>query len=114
MRPIPTSLLPSTMRWRAPSDPDLGMGGEYGDRRTVRHVRFQPARARAQGGSVQAYSRYEGPSGTVFVDARNSEGPVPPVGALVSVDGGREAVVRRVTPLYGLGGLLHHTEIEVG
>ena len=53
-------------------------------------------------------------SSTVYVDAANSVGDVPPVGALVSVDGADEMVVRSVSPCYGMGGRLHHTELVVG
>jgi hypothetical protein len=102
------------MTWREPADPATGMGGGYGPEHVTERVRLEMSASRAAGGSMEAYSRYEGPSGTVFVDARNSEGGVPRVGALVSVDGGSEMQVRAVSPLRGLGGALHHTELEVG
>lgn len=113
LRPIPFSLLPSTMVWRAPADSTDGLGGEYGAEQTTSHVRFEPSTSRAQGGSQDLYETYEGSAGTVFVDAIVSDGAVPPVGAVVTIDGGAEMVVRTVTPLYGLLGKLHHTELEV-
>lgn len=110
MMPIPSALMPSTMRWRDPADPKRGMGGEYGPERVTAPVRFEGSRQRA--GSD--YSRYAGPSGKVWVDARNSEGGIPLVGALVSIDGGPEMAVRRVSPFFTRRGELHHTELEVG
>lgn len=114
MTPIPLSLLPSTMEWRAPEEGEDGLGGEYGDPVTVEHVRFDEQRPRSTGGYSEQYQRFEGPSGTVFIDARNSRGEVPPVGALVSIDGGREMPVKAVKPFRGFCGRLHHTELEVG
>lgn len=113
MRAIPASLMPSTMTWRPPEDPKTGMGGEYGEEQVTAPVRFEEQRPRATGGSMPQYERYENPGGTIWVDARNSVGGIPPVGSLVSVDGGREMVVKAVKPYYGRAGELHHTEIEV-
>lgn len=109
---IPQRLLPSTMTWRAPVDDDFG--GTYGPARTVRHVRFERHDPRAVGGSAPDYTRYEQPTGRIWIDAVTSTGEVPPVGALVSVDGGPEMPVRRVSPYETMRGRLHHTELEVG
>lgn len=113
MRAIPTYLLTSRMEWRAPSGDPRSMGGEYGARQATERVRFEPSEARATGGSMPLYERYDGPTGTVFVDARNSVGGVPPVGSLVSVDGGPEVPVRSVEELRGFSGV-HHWEVSVG
>ena len=51
-------------------------------------------------------------STTTIVDAANSSGEVPPVGALASVDGGPEMSVRKVDA-YRCVGEVHHYEIEV-
>lgn len=108
MRCIPLRLLPSTMTWRAPS---TGRTGGYSDERhEVSHVRLDRSRQSV----VRDWSVADGVTGTVYVDATNSVGEVPPVGALVSVDGADEMVVRSVSPCYGMGGRLHHTELVVG
>lgn len=109
--PIPLSLLPSTMTWRAPADSGDGMGGEFGEEHTVEHVRFEFATSRVTGSS-ELYETYDGPIGTVFIDAVNSVGEVPPVGAVCSIEGSTELSVMSVTPLYATK--LHHTEVEVG
>lgn len=109
---IPQRLLPSTMTWRAPVDDDFG--GSYGEVQTTMHVRFERHMPHAAGGSVTDYAVYEQPTGTVWVDAVASVGGVPPVGALVSIDGGPELPVRRVSPYETVHGALHHTELEVG
>lgn len=106
MRPIPLSWLASSMTWRPPLG--SGLGGEFGDERETSPVRFEASRS----SSTRAYQSADGPSGTVWVDARNSSGGVPPVGSLVSVDGGPEMVVTAVRP-YRVRGDLHHTELEV-
>lgn len=113
-RPIPLTLLPSALLWKAPADSSEGMGGEYEQEQLTMNVRFEPTTARAKSGSESMYETYEGSSGTVFIDAVNSVGDVPPLGSVVSIDGGIEMVVRSVTPLYGFGNKLHHTELEVG
>ena len=112
MRAIPPSLLPSTMVWRAPSTGPDAMDGEYGEAVTVTSVRFEESRPRSTGGYSSEYQRYDGPAGKVFVDAANSVGEVPPVGALASIDGGPEMSVKSVTVYRCFGGV-HHYEIEV-
>lgn len=111
---IPRGLLPSSMSYRDPADTEDGFGGEYGPAKVTAHIRFEQSDARASGGSMPSYERHESPSGRIWVDAVNSSGGVPAVGALVSVDGGPEMAVRRVTPYHGSNGRLHHTELEVG
>ena len=106
MRPIPRSWLASSMTWRPPVG--SGLGGEFGEAETTAPVRFEASRS----SSTSAYQSADGPSGRVWVDARTSEGAVPPVGSLVSVDGGPEMVVASVSP-YFVRGELHHTELEV-
>ena len=113
MRPIPRSLLPSTMTWRAPSTEPGAFDGDLGEPHTVERVRLDESRQRPSGGYSADYQRYDGPGGTVFVDARHSSGDVPPVGAVASVDGGREMSVRSVRVLRTRGGRVHHWEIEV-
>ena len=112
MRAIPPSLLPSTMTWRAPSTDPMAMDGEYGEPVTVEGVRFEENRPRSTGGYSSEYQRYDGPAGRVFVDAANSSGEVPPVGALASIDGGPEMSVKKVD-VYRCFGEVHHYEIEV-
>lgn len=106
MRPIPRSWLASTMTWRPPAA--SGLGGEFGEPSVTAPVRFERARA----DSRSAYQSAGGAGGTVWVDARNSSGGVPPVGSLASVDGGDEAIVREVRP-YFVRGELHHTELTL-
>lgn len=113
MRAIPPSLLPSAMTWRAPSTDPMAMDGEHGEPVAVERVRFEESRQRAAGGYSSEYQRYDGPSGRIFVDAVNSSGEVPPVGALVSVDGGSEMAVKKVD-VHRCFGEVHHYEIEVG
>lgn len=112
MRAIPPSLLPSTMVWRAPSSNPDAMDGEFGEPVTVAGVRFEESRPRATGGYSSEYQRADGPAGRVFVDAANSTGEVPPVGALASIDGGPEMSVKSVTVYRCFDGV-HHYEIEV-
>lgn len=114
MRQIPPSLLPSTMTWRDPADPAGGMGGSYGPERVTEHVRFEGSAARSSGGYAGDYEVFGQGGGTVWVDAANSVGGVPQVGALVTVDGSREMTVRSVLSLFTWDGRLHHTELEVG
>lgn len=102
------------MRWHAPADPADGAGGEYGPERVTERVRFEATDSRVSGGFAGDYQRHEAPSGTVWVDAANSAGDVPPVGSLVTVDGSREMVVRSVEALRGFGGEVHHWELAVG
>ncbi|WP_307739347.1 hypothetical protein [uncultured Parolsenella sp.] len=113
MRPIPLSLLPSTMTWRDPADPSSGVGGSFGPENVTKHVRFEGGAARSSGGFAGDYEVFGQPGGTVWVDAVNSVGGVPRVGALVTVDGSREMTVRSVLPLHTWDGRLHHTELEV-
>lgn len=94
------------MTWRPPLG--SGLGGEFGEARTTEPVRFERSRA----ASRSSYQSADGTGGTVWVDARNSSGEVPPVGSLVTVDGGEEMVVREVRP-YHVRGELHHTELVV-
>lgn len=104
MRQIPAGWLTSDMEWRAP----LPGGEGYAEPEATLHVRLELARPR----SVREWSQGDAVSGTVFVDAVNSEGDVPPRDSLVSVDGGPEMVVREVRPYY-VRGELHHTELAV-
>ena len=113
MMPIPPVMLTSSMTWRAPSTEPGAMDGEYSAPVTVERVRFEEARQRATGGYSSEYQRYDGPGGRVFMDARYSVGDVPPVGALASIDGGRDMSVKRVETFRGPGGYVHHWEIEV-
>lgn len=110
MRPIPPSLLPSTLVWQAPRGGRSGAGEFEDERHTVGHVRFVPS----QGAAVREASVHDPVTGTVYVDAANSAGVVPPLGALASVDGGDALVVRSVREWRGLGGRLHHTEVTLG
>lgn len=111
MRHIPARLLRSTMTWRAPSDGADGLGGEYGEAHVTERVgMYRRSRASASGGAETTYEVADQEGATVFVDAALSVGDVPPVGALVSVDGGPEMVVWQVKPEWCPEGL-HHTEI---
>ena len=101
------------MAWRAPSADPAAMDGEYGEPVTVEHVRFEEERQRPTGGYSSEYQRYDGAAGRIFVDAENSVGDVPPVGAVVSVDGGGEMAVRKVTAFRDFTLNVHHWEIEV-
>ena len=94
------------MTWRPPLG--SGLGGEFGEASVTEPVRFE----RSHSDSRAAYQSAGGPGGTVWVDARNSAGEVPPVGSLVTVDGGAEMVVREVRP-YFVRGDLHHTELTL-
>lgn len=107
-------MLTSVMTWRAPSTDPGAMDGEYGDTYTVENVRFERTDARASGGYANQYQRYDGPTGTVFIDAARSVGEVPPVGALASVDGSAEMAVVSVDELRGPNGEVHHWEVTLG
>lgn len=110
MRPIPLSLLPSTMVWQAPRGGRSGAGEFEGERHTLAHVRL----VASQLTTVRDSSVHDPASGTVYADAVHSTGDVPPLGALVTIDGEPGLVVRSVQPFYGRDGRLHHTEIGVG
>jgi hypothetical protein len=110
MRQIPPQLLPSTMTWHAPLGGRSGQGEWEDTAHVTSHVRLDRSRT----STIREWSTADGITGTVFVDAVNSVGDVPPVGALVSVDGADPMTVRSVAPYYGFGGALHHTEIGVG
>ena len=110
MRPIPLSLLPSTMTWHAPKGGRSGAGEFEDEGHVVEHVRLVPS----QQTTVREASMRDPVSGTVYVDAVRSVGDVPPIGALVSVDGAKPVVVRSVAAFEGRGGRLHHTELGVG
>lgn len=114
LRPVPPSMLAQTAVWREPEDREDGAGGSFGEPRETSRVLFQERRQRSTGGYSEQYQRYEGPSGLLVIDARNSDGGVPPVGALVSIDGGREMPVRSVSVLRDRRGRVHHYELEVG
>lgn len=92
------------MRWRAP----LPGGIDYAEPQETQHVRLEIARTR----TVREWSQGDALSGTIFVDAVNSTGDIPPRDSLVSVDGGSEMIVREVRPYY-VRGTLHHTELAV-
>ena len=94
------------MTWRPPAA--SGLGGEYGEPQVTEPVRFE----RSRSASTSAYQSAESAGGTVWVDARNSAGGVPPVGSLASVDGSEEMLVREVRP-YRVRGELHHTELTL-
>lgn len=105
--PIPYALLTDDLAVKSPKKG--GWGGEYGELRLIRCVRFEPERPR----EIRDESVGDGPKGTVFIDARNSEGAFPvPSGSLVSVSGGEEMTVSHVTELHDLRGI-HHWELEV-
>lgn len=110
MRQIPASLLPSTATWRAPKGGRSGAGEYEDESHTVSRVRLDQTRSQV----VREASVHDPWYGTLYVDARASEGEVPPLGALVSVDGGPELLVRAVEPMRDLGGHLHHTEVTLG
>jgi len=110
MRPIPMSLLPSTMVWKAPKGGRSGAGEFEDGRHTLAHVRL----VSSQGTTVRDATMHDPAAGTVFVDAVHSTGELPPLGALASIDGAPGLVVRSVQRLYGRDGRLHHAEIGVG
>ncbi len=109
MRPIPIGLLPSTMTWYAPKG-GRSMAGEFEDEgHEVEHVRLD----RSQGSTVRDASVRDHVAGTVYADAANSVGDLPPVGARVVI-GGFDGVVRTSQTFYGFGDRVHHTELGVG
>lgn len=110
MRQIPASLLPSTAAWRAPKGGRSGAGDYEDESHELGRVRLDQSRSQA----VRDASVHDPAAGTLYVDARASVGEVPPIGALVSVDGGPWLLVRAVAPMRDRGGHLHHTEVTLG
>lgn len=109
MRPIPLPLLPSTMTWYAPKG-GRSMAGEYEEEpHVVEHVRL----GRSQGSTVRDASVRDHAAGTVYVDAVNSRGDLPPVGARVVI-GDFDGVVRSSETFRGYEDEAHHTELGVG
>lgn len=110
LAPIPASVLPSAMAYRAMVESEHG--DEWGEAVTVTGVRF----ARTAEFSADRYQFREGSRGLVFVDALNSaaDGPLEvPEGAEVTVDGGEPMEAVRVTRFDHFDGTPHHWEVEV-
>lgn len=108
--PIPRRMLPSSCTVREPLD-DGGFGGRYGEERAMRFVRFEPS------DEVRAteYQLRDGPKGTLFVDARSTEGAFAiPAGSLVSVDGSPPVAATSCAPCPDGMGRVHHWEVALG
>ena len=105
LRPIPRRLLPDDMLvWPAAGD------GTLGPARMVRHVRMEWK----QDACADAHREAEGCSGTVLVDAVNSEGAFEvPAGSKVLVGAGPSARVRRCRRCCAVRGHVHHWELDV-
>lgn len=108
--PIPRRMLPSSCTVQVPVS-DGGLGGRYGEPRVMRHVRFEESdETRAS-----SYTLRDGPRGTLFVDARSTDGAFPiPSSSLVSVDGSVPVAATSCTPLLDGAGRVHHWEVRLG
>lgn len=106
LRPIPKSVLGSTMSVRVPIDGRRG----YSDAMFVTHVRFQDVKVL----ETSSYAIDDDSTGIIYMDAVNSVGAFDiPVGSLISVDGGEERSVVKTTKEVGFGNKVHHWKIEV-
>lgn len=84
--------------------------GSYGPSRLVRHVRFERSEEAVDGGAHFS----GGASGTIYVDATNSEGAFEiPVGSRVLVGAGPSAFVQSCTRCCVLRGVVHHWKLVV-
>lgn len=104
VRPIPKRLLRETIAVRMPD-----AEGGYGDALTIEHVRFD----RVQGMCADEHRSADAGAGTIYIDAMNSRGAFEvPAGSRVDIDGASLAVAK-CTRFCGLGGTIHHWELEV-
>lgn len=108
LRPIPRSVLSSSVVVREPIEGDYG--GAYGEPKTISNVRFIPSSRIVRGDIVLS----DGVKGVLFIDAVNSAGAFDiPVGSLLSIDGAEDASAGKVDRFEGFAGVVHHWEIEV-
>lgn len=108
--PIPRRMLPSTAEVRVP-DASPGLGGRYMEPTVMRHVRLElDDDVSHDGGALSG-----GPRGTLFVDARSTDGAFAiPAGSLVSVDGGEPVAATSCAELADGMGRVHHWEVRLG
>lgn len=113
MKPIPRSLMASSMTVAEPVTGDWG--GTYATATkdkplpVISPVRYEAAAALQRSGYVLS----EGTTGLVWVDAVNSDGAYEvPEGSLLTIDG-KDKVAVKVSRYCDFGNHIHHWEIEV-
>lgn len=105
LAPIPISALPDSMSVRTPNEDGVG----YKEPVNIAHVRFADVKVLQS----NSYAIDDDSNGVIYVDKTNSSGAFAvPVGSLVSLDGGEELTVIKVTPYKGYDEI-HHWKLEV-
>lgn len=104
LQPIPRGYLPDTCTVRRRQS-----DGTFGDAQVIGHVRFDYV----QSASSDAHRFADAGSGTLFLDAVNSDGAFElTVGDRVDIDG-HSYFVSKVKRFRGLNGRMHHWEVEL-